>query len=140
MKTNFIQAEIDIGDLKKSSSTTVSILDVLKNDGAVLKAGNEGIKIASSDTISYADLVSNIETKALKTIFKKLKLDLTNPVGNALGVLRHKNKLPKESCIYIKYDQTQMQRTQVKNLLTEMQRKKDAGEANLRIRYLAVIY
>nr|CAI5841449.1 unnamed protein product [Callosobruchus analis] len=75
MKTNVIQAELDIEDLKKSSTTTVSMLDELKNDVAVLKADIEGLKTASSDTISYADVVSNlnIETKTLRTYIQEIE-------------------------------------------------------------------
>lgn len=54
----------------------------------------------------------------------------------ARKMLVNKNKLPKESGKYIKYDLTSMQRTYLKNLLEEMQQRTEKGEANLKIKYM----
>lgn len=53
----------------------------------------------------------------------------------ARSLLRGKHRLPKESGMYIKYDQTILQRTHLKKLLSEMQERTNQGETNLKLRY-----
>ena len=58
---------------------------------------------------------------------------------NAKHVLRNRNKIPKETGKYLKYDQTNMQRTYLKKVMDELQVRTNQGECDLKIRYFGGI-
>lgn len=55
--------------------------------------------------------------------------------AEAKKILRIKNNLGTEGGVYIKYDQTPMQRAYLKSLLTELDDRKSRGETNLAVKY-----
>lgn len=67
---------------------------------------------------------------------KKRPIKLTFPTKQeALQVVRLKSKL-NETGVYIKYDQTPNQRDYLRRVIQELEKRKQSGEENLRIKYI----
>lgn len=54
----------------------------------------------------------------------------------ALNILRQKNKLDSTQGVYIKSDQTQMQRRFLGSVIAELKQKTEKSETNLKIKYI----
>lgn len=148
------------GSSGQSGQVEITLTEMQERDARASNALIFGAQEATSDSIEerithdtrivkeMLNFVNaNTTTDQLKIIRmgrynpnKRRPIKVTFPSRETANmVLRNKNKVPKECGMYIKFDQTPMQRSYLLNLLAEKQKRTDQGENNLKIKYHAGI-
>lgn len=112
---------------KESEANTEGPESDLKMAIAVIKS--------VKDSTGEIDIKVNRLGKRADGKVRPLRVTFSTPT-EAKQVLRAKNTMKRDDGIYIKADQTPMQRTYLRELLGELEDRKSKGETNLKIRYV----
>ena len=157
-KINITATPANVGALQ-TSSAEVTLIEMQEREVRASNALIFGAKEASANNIE--DRKSH-DTEIVKDILNLVGVGLNGETIDKLKIIRvgksepnkqrpikvifptkedarklliNKNKLNPDSGMYIKYDQTSMQRSYLKNLLQDLQKRTDNGETDLKIKY-----